>query len=498
MESSVWGVVMITLKNISYTTNSNEKILDDINLNIKKGEFVVITGKSGSGKTTLASVINGLISHTYEGTLTGEAYINGENINDLELSQISNKVGTVFQDPRSQFFMTDPFNEVAFGLSNMRLNKDEIKRRVENSLKVFGIEHLKEKSIFKLSSGEKQKVAIASCYAMEPDIYLFNEPTANLDIQSIFDLRDILKELKKFGKTIVVLEHRLFYLPNLLDRMIVIRDGKIEREFSKKTLLDVQNNCQDIRSLYLNDLTAVNYTKPNVKENPILEVKKISYSHSKQEKNDVLKDISITAFGNEIIGIIGENGVGKTTFARVCSGLLKEKDGNIFVEGKKYTHKKRLGKVYFVMQDSDFQLFTGSVEEELSIGKSGAMLTDEEKNTIMSRFEILNFKDRHPMTLSRGQKQRLTIAVATTSESKIIFFDEPTSGLDKNSMDLVSQSILEISDKNKVLFVISHDYEFLLSVCNRIIYLKNGSVNLDFKLNSDTESKLWELLSKGR
>lgn len=284
MESSVWGVVMITLKNISYTTNSNEKILDDINLNIKKGEFVVITGKSGSGKTTLASVINGLISHTYEGTLTGEAYINGENINDLELSQISNKVGTVFQDPRSQFFMTDPFNEVAFGLSNMRLNKDEIKRRVENSLKVFGIEHLKEKSIFKLSSGEKQKVAIASCYAMEPDIYLFDEPTANLDIQSIFDLRDILKELKKFGKTIVVLEHRLFYLPNLLDRMIVIRDGKIEREFSKKTLLDVQNNCQDIRSLYLNDLTAVNYTKPNVKENPILEVKKYRILIQKKKK----------------------------------------------------------------------------------------------------------------------------------------------------------------------------------------------------------------------
>ena len=200
MESSVWGVVMIILKNISYTTNSNEKILDDINLNIKKGEFVVITGKSGSGKTTLASVINGLISHYYEGTLTGEAYINGEKINDLELSKIGNQVGTVFQDPRSQFFMMDPFNEVAFGLCNRCLNKDEIKQRVKNSLQIFGIEHLKEKSIFKLSSGEKQKVAIASCYAMKPDIYLFDEPTANLDIQSIFDLRDILIELKKNRK----------------------------------------------------------------------------------------------------------------------------------------------------------------------------------------------------------------------------------------------------------------------------------------------------------
>lgn len=489
---------MIILKNISYTTNSNERILDDINLNIKKGEFVVITGKSGSGKTTLGSVINGLISHRYEGTLTGEVYINGKSIRDLELSQIGNKVGTVFQDPRSQFFMLDSFNEVAFGLSNMRLNKDEIKQRVKNSLRVFGIEHLNEKSIFKLSSGEKQKVAIASCYAMEPDIYLFDEPTANLDIQSIFDLRDILRELKQIGKTIIVLEHRLFYLTELLDRLFVLNEGEIVGEYASGYLMDIQKKHQDIRNLYLNDLEVVNQNQPKIEEAPILKVDKLSYFHTKTENGSILKDISITAFGNEIIGIIGENGVGKTTFGRLCAGLLKEKSGDIFIQGEKYTHKKRLGQVYFIMQDSDFQLFAGSVKEELGIGKSNEKLTDEEKNRILLKFGISDFGDRHPMTLSRGQKQRLTIATAVSSESKVIFFDEPTSGLDKNSMDLVSKSILEISDADKVLFVISHDYEFLLSVCNRIIYFQNGSVEADFKLNNDTKKKLWKLLSKGR
>jgi len=454
---------------------------------------LLLYGSVGSEKTTLASVINGLISHYYEGTLTGEAYINGERINDLELSKIGNQVGTVFQDPRSQFFMMDPFNEVAFGLCNRCLNKDEIKQRVKNSLQIFGIEHLKEKSIFKLSSGEKQKVAIASCYAMKPDIYLFDEPTANLDIQSIFDLRDILIELKKTGKTIVVLEHRLFYLTELLDRIIVLNDGKIEGEYSSQYLIEIQSKHRDIRSLYLNDLEVVNQKEPKIEETPILEVKKLSYFHSKTENYSILKDISITAFGNEIIGIIGENGVGKTTFGRLCAGLLKEKNGSIFLQGKKLKYKKRLGKVYFVMQDSDFQLFAGSVKEELSIGKPNVKLTDEEKNKILSKFGISDFEDRHPMTLSRGQKQRLTIATAVSSESKVIFFDEPTSGLDKNSMDLVSKSILGISDADKVLFVISHDYEFLLSVCNRIIYFQNGSIEADFKLNNDTKKKLWEI-----
>ncbi|MFC2472086.1 MAG: ATP-binding cassette domain-containing protein, partial [Lachnoanaerobaculum gingivalis] len=308
----------------------------------------------------------------------------------------------------------------------------------------------------------------------------------------------ILRELKKAGKTIIVLEHRLFYLTELSDRVIVLNAGKIVGEYSFKYLMDIQKEHKDIRSLYLNDLEVVNQNEPKIEEIPILEVKNLSYFHSKKENTGILKDISITVFGNEIVGIIGENGVGKTTFGRLCTGLLKEKNGSIFIQGKKYSYKKRLGKVYFVMQDSDFQLFAVSAKEELDIGKSNVKLTDEEKNKILSKFGISDFEDRHPMTLSRGQKQRLTIATAVSSESKVIFFDEPTSGLDKNSMDLVSKSILEISASDKALLVISHDYEFLLSVCNRIVYFQNGRIEDDFKLNNDTKQKLWELLSKGR
>ncbi|UTC66825.1 MULTISPECIES: ABC transporter ATP-binding protein [unclassified Treponema] len=487
---------MILLKNISYKTASGILILDNINLEIKRGEFVVITGKSGSGKSTLGSVINGLIAHYYDGTLTGEAYLNGKDINSLELPQIGRMAGSVFQDPRSQFFMTDPFSEAAFGCSNMFLSREEILKRVDKTLELFGISHLKERNIFKLSSGEKQKLAIASCYAMSPEIYLFDEPTANLDIHSIFDLEKILRSLKEEGKTIIILEHRLFYLSSLCERMLVMDKGKITGEYSKAEFFQLQKN-KNIRNIYLENIEPANCKNLIKKNSPLFEIKNISYSHSKQEKFDVLKDINIKAYKKEIIGIIGENGAGKTSLAKLCTGLLKEKDGSILIEEKKQSYKKRLGSIYFVMQDSDFQLFGNTVKDELDIGKKEG-LSDAKKESVLSDFEILDLKERHPLALSRGQKQRLTIAAAFCTDCKIIFLDEPTSGLDKHSMDLVSKTVLTAAKSGKLIFVISHDYEFLMSVCSRIIYLKSGRLQSDFNLDDAGKTKLWELLNKGR
>lgn len=210
----------------------------------------------------------------------------------------------------------------------------------------------------------------------------------------------------------------------------------------------------------------------------------------------MLKDISIRAYEKEVIGIIGENGAGKTTLAKLCTGLLKEKSGSVLIKGEKRHYKKRAGSMYFVMQDSDYQLFGNTVEDELDIGKKGHGLSGTEKETVLSDFEILDLKEWHPLALSRGQKQRLTIAAAFCNNCKILFLDEPTSGLDKHSMDLVSKSILTAANAGRLIFVISHDYEFLLSVCNRIIYLKSGMVHADFNLNNDTKKMLWELLSK--
>ena len=478
---------MLSLKNISYKTRTGLLILDNINLEIKKGEFVVITGKSGSGKSTLGSVINGLISHYYDGVLTGEAYLNGKDIRTMELSQIGCMVGCVFQDPRSQFFMTDPFSEAAFGCSNMLLNREEILKRVDNSLKLLGINHLKEKSIFKLSSGEKQKLAIASCYAMSPDIFLFDEPTANLDIHSIFDLENILRSLKEEGKTIIVLEHRLFYLSALCSRMLVMDKGRITGEYSKDEFLELQKNNKNIRPIYLENLDTVHSKSIVDKTTPLFEIKNISYSHSKQEKTDVLKDISIRAYEKEVIGIIGENGAGKTTLAKLCTGLLKEKSGSVLIKGEKRSYKKRAGSMYFVMQDSDYQLFGNTVADELDIGKKGGGLSGTEKETVLSDFEIFDLKERHPLALSRGQKQRLTIAAAFCNNSKILFLDEPTSGLDYGSMQNVCALIDSITGKTNASVIITHDYEFILNTCNRAVLLEDGRIAEDFQLNGSMQ-----------
>ena len=479
---------MILLKNISYETPYKDRILTNISLEIKTGEFVVITGKSGSGKTTLGYVINGLIPHYYKGELKGSAYINGKNINEISLFKMGGLVGTVFQEPKNQFFMMDVFNEVAFGCSNMGLKRDDILVHTEKSLEVLGIKHLKERNIFNLSSGEKQKLAIASCNAMSPDVYLFDEPTANLDIASILDLKKILKLLKQKGKTVIVLEHRLFYLCEILDRMILLNNGKIEKEYLRNELINVDEKY--LRSLFFDNIKVENCIKPNLNK-MLFETKNLSYSF--KDNTYLFKNISFCAYEKEIIGIIGKNGEGKTTFAKLCAGLLKETSGSILLDGKKLNYKKRLGKVYFVMQDSDLQLFSDTVKNELKICKIHNNISDTEIDEILSKFGIIDFKEKHPMTLSRGEKQRLTIATSFTSNSKVIFFDEPTSGLDKFSMSLISKNLIHLSS-SKVIFVISHDSEFLLSVCTRIIQLKNGTFEQDFSLNDETKGRLLKLL----
>lgn len=477
-----------------------------INLKIKKGEFVLITGASGSGKTSLARCINGLIPAFHEGHLQGTVQVMGMDTRDTSISRIGETVGSVFQDPRSQFFMTDTINEVAFGCANMGLSREDVWARTSRSFGRLGIRHLMDKSIFALSSGEMQKVAIASSCAMGPDIYIFDEPSANLDMESVIGLRHILRVLKQDGKTILVLEHRLFYLADLFDRMLIVKDGVIDREYGNDEANRLTPDALDgmgLRAFHMESLSPKNCSRAASPLKPQkIKVTDVSFAYARGQKAarspDILEHLSFQAKGGEIIGIVGANGAGKTTLARLCCGLLKEEQGAIEINGRHLTAKKRLGNVYYVMQDSDYQLFGDSVWNELTIGKRKAEVNTPKNKELLEQLQLWALRGAHPAALSRGQKQRLTIANALVNDNGILFFDEPTSGLDKRNMDQVAGLMEELAAQGRILFIITHDYEFLLSVCSRVLYLKDGHIQNDFPLTAETKGTLADILWNGR
>lgn len=319
------------------------------------------------------------------------------------------------------------------------------------------------------------------------------------------DLHDVLSELKSEGKTIIVLEHRVFYLADLLDRMIFLENGTIQNDFNREEALSLSNGDLKqigLRDFYLDKLMPT--PRPPLSrssEKPALSLSHVSFAYGRrkrhtQAEDGLLHDLSFNAYSGEIIGIIGENGAGKTTLAKLCCGLLQESSGSISLYEVPHTRRKRLGRIYFVMQDSDYQLFGDSVLNELMIG-AGEKRSDAENQEILKKLSLWEKRESHPAALSRGQKQRLTIAGALTTGSCILFFDEPTSGLDRLNMLRVAAEMDALAKDNCAIFVITHDYEFILSACHRVLYLQNGKIRNDFPLTETSKDVVLRLLQEG-
>ena len=499
---------IIKIERVSFCYKGSDKgLLQNLSLSVKKGETLLLTGASGSGKTTIIRLINGLIPHYYQGLLEGNITVAGRDIAKTELYDLAGLVGTVFQNPRSQFFSVDTDGEIVFGTENIGLDPKEIINRKQTVVREMHIEKLLGKSLFELSGGEKQRIACASVSALLPDIILLDEPSSNLDQEAIENLREEIKRWKEQGKTLVISEHRLWYLKDLADRVIYMDAGNIRHEWSGQEFASMGSEA--VRKLQLRPLEVPDVPPPTCKsvcdcagncEDPVTSslpgdgflLKGFYFSyHGKPhlfrkrrftERDDMLS-LNIPHLvlpKRSVIGVIGRNGTGKSTFLKCVCGLEKDCKGSIEADGKIYTGKDRLKLCYMVMQDVNHQLFTDSVEAEVLL----SMKEDsrERCDTILESLGILEYKGKHPMALSGGQKQRVAIASAIAANAKLMLFDEPTSGLDFSHMEKVGALLKSLAASGNTVLVATHDPELIELCCDYVLCIENGRLGYLNKL----------------
>ena len=466
---------MITIKNLSFQYSTEEDlVLKNINLSVHQGECILLCGKSGCGKSTLLKIINGIIPEFYQGKITGSVEVAGMNPFETEIYKISEKVGSVFQNPKTQFYTTNTTDEIAFALENYGVEREKIRKKLKEVQETMHVSALMDRNIFALSGGEKQKIAIAAVYALNPEIFVFDEPSSSLDMDSMIELSKLMERLKEEGKTIIIAEHRLWYLKKIVDKAVYLENGKITKEYSMEEIQNLSEEERCRTGLRHTDFSG-NVWKERFKDSVVkrdssgnaleLEIKDLLY---KRKERTIFRIDRLGFERGKIVGIVGKNGMGKSTFAKVVCGLARQTTGEICKNNKRISVPKRRKNSLLLMQEINNQLFTDSVYDEIRL--TSALKEEEQFCTCMADMQIDQLKEKNPHSLSGGQKQRVIILSALLSKKKILFLDEPTSGLDYASMKVVAKNITKFKAEKNLILIISHDMEFLEEVCDRVLF----------------------------
>lgn len=470
---------MIKLNHVSFAYKTGEagesvQVLHNVNFQAAPGECVVFCGKSGCGKTTMLRLINGLVPHFYAGNLEGSALIGGVDATQTPLPRMARIVGSVFQNPRTQFFHLDTTGEMVFNMENQNISCSEMQKRLQEVVCRLNLQELMERNIFELSGGEKQQIACGSAYASLPPIIVMDEPSSNLDMESIRKLQKIICIMKEEGKTVLLSEHRLWYLEGIADRYVLLENGQISQEFTPEMIAKLSKENRDklgLRAVSRKQLYEPCYDMNIGEYSDVgLEIDRLQFC---REKRQVLNISHLKIPKGAIVAVIGENGAGKSTLSLCLTGLLKHA-GTIRIDDEKIPNKKLPEQTYLVMQEAGHQLFSDTVLGELTLNKQ--TVTEVQAEEILDKLGLNGMKNRHPGSLSGGQQQRLSLGIALCSKRRLMLYDEPTSGQDGENLRRTAAMICKANEQAVCTLIVTHDPELILRCATHILHIHAGEV----------------------
>lgn len=466
-----------------------EPALRDVSLTLEAGEILLVAGSSGCGKTTLIRCINGLAPRSYKGDLSGRILLNGQETADLSLAQVSQIVGTVLQDPERQILGAHVFTEVAFGLENLGLPREEIRQRVDDALRYLKIEHLRDRETFYLSGGEKQKVALAGVLAMRPSILLLDEPLASLDPASAQEALALFRRLADEGISILLVEHRVEDALNIHpDRVLFMQDGQTTyygpldglmpivdyRQVKLPASIVIRRAAQDPPPSFTPAI------RPNGRQ-PLVIFDDVTFAYD-ENGPPAVQGVSLGIGRGDIVAVLGPNGAGKTTLVKHAIGLLKPRSGRVLLEGHD-TRELSVAQIAhtlgYVFQSPSHMLFAPTVREELAFGPHNLGHSEEtiaaDVVHALQTVNLTGLEDYPPLALSFGQQKRVSIAAVLAMHSKILVMDEPTAGQDYANYIAFMEAILQMPGFEAVLFI-THDVDLAIAYANRVVLMHAGRI----------------------
>ncbi|MEG1411398.1 MAG: ABC transporter ATP-binding protein [Terrisporobacter sp.] len=513
---------MISFKNFSFKySNVVDKTLKNIDITINKGEKVLIVGPSGSGKSTLSHCINGLIPFSYNGDIEGELTIDNIKPYEESLSEVSKKVGTILQDQDSQFIALSVGEDVAFNFENNAMPVEEMKVKVVDALDLVNMKEFINHSPYELSGGQKQRVSLAGVLGSDAEVLLFDEPLANLDPASGKEIMQLINDIHvKANKTILIVEHRIEdVLEQPFDKVIVIDKGEVQgvgtpEEILKSDLLknsglreplyieamkyagcniDSMNNLRDFNNMDESNKEIIrnwfkdgSKNKDYNKEDKILEIKNLTFSHDGVK--NTIDNVSFHLNKGEILAVLGNNGAGKSTLCRAISGILKYKQGNIFLKDEcidSWNIKKRSSSIGYVMQNPNQMISQHMIKDEIALGLKcrgySKEYIDEKTEEVLKICGLYPYRNWPVQALSYGQKKRVTIASILAINPDVIILDEPTAGQDYKHYTEFMEFIKNLAAQGISIMLITHDMQLTLEYCHRAIVLSGGEKIADNK-----------------